>query len=115
MSRCSPRHLSHAKPLECATVCYMTNESVVGVRELRQNLSKYLDRVRLGETLEVTAHGQPVAILAPVPPYGPLESLIVAGRAIRPRGELLGLLPPEGSASTRLSDALEEERSERLR
>ena len=27
----------------------------VGVRELRQNLSVYLDRVKLGETLNVTA------------------------------------------------------------
>ena len=35
----------------------------VGVRELRQNLSVYLDRVKAGETLEVTEHGHPVARL----------------------------------------------------
>jgi prevent-host-death family protein len=40
----------------------------VGVRELRQNLSVYLDRVKAGETLEVTEHGRPVARLAPNPP-----------------------------------------------
>jgi prevent-host-death family protein len=37
----------------------------VGVRELRQNLSVYLRRVADGETLQVTEHGRPVAILAP--------------------------------------------------
>lgn len=37
----------------------------VGVRELRQNLSVYLARVKAGETLEVTEHGQPVAQLGP--------------------------------------------------
>lgn len=37
----------------------------VGVRELRQNLSKYLDRVKEGESLEVTEHGREVARLVP--------------------------------------------------
>jgi prevent-host-death family protein len=37
----------------------------VGVRELRQNLSVYLDRVKEGETLTVTEHGVVVAVLAP--------------------------------------------------
>jgi prevent-host-death family protein len=38
----------------------------VGVRELRQNLSVYLRRVRSGEKLEVTERGQPVAVLQPI-------------------------------------------------
>lgn len=37
----------------------------VGVRELRQNLSKYLVRVKRGETLTVTEHGREVAALVP--------------------------------------------------
>ncbi len=37
----------------------------VGVRELRQNLSKHLDRVKAGETLRVTEHGRVVARLVP--------------------------------------------------
>ena len=36
----------------------------VGVRELRQNLSRYLDRVKAGEDLVVTEHGREVARLA---------------------------------------------------
>ena len=38
----------------------------VGVRELRQNLSRYLDAVKAGEDLVVTEHGRPVARLVPV-------------------------------------------------
>ena len=38
----------------------------VGIRELRQNLSIYVDRVKGGETLEVTEHGRPVALLRPL-------------------------------------------------
>jgi prevent-host-death family protein len=37
----------------------------VGVRELRQNLSKYLDRVKAGEDLVVTERGETVARLVP--------------------------------------------------
>jgi prevent-host-death family protein len=37
----------------------------VGVRELRQNLSRYLDRVKAGEDLVVTEHGREVARLVP--------------------------------------------------
>lgn len=39
--------------------------SKVGVRELRQNLSRYLDRVKDGTSLEVTEHGRVVARLSP--------------------------------------------------
>lgn len=38
---------------------------VVGVRELRQNLSRYLDRVKAGEDLVVTERGTVVARLVP--------------------------------------------------
>ncbi len=40
----------------------------VGVRELRQNLSKYLERVKDGETLTVTERGHEVARLVPSRP-----------------------------------------------
>lgn len=55
----------------------------VGVRELRQNLSVYLDRVKAGETLEVTEHGQPVARLTPNPPkcLSIVDQMIADGRA----------------------------------
>lgn len=39
--------------------------NTVGVRELRQNLSRYLERVKEGETLTVTERGHEVARLVP--------------------------------------------------
>jgi antitoxin (DNA-binding transcriptional repressor) of toxin-antitoxin stability system len=52
------------------------------VRELRQNLSVYLDRVKKGETLEVTEHGQPIAQLGPRPPKSAsiIDQMIADGR-----------------------------------
>ena len=38
----------------------------IGVRELRQHASRYLARVRAGETIEVTDRGRPVARLVPI-------------------------------------------------
>ena len=90
-------------------------ERRVGVRELRQNLSKYLRRVERGERLQVTEHGRPVAVLAPLgEPEGPLARLVAAGRVASPRKDLLELLPPQGRPSTRTSEALLAERAERL-
>ena len=87
----------------------------VGVRELRQNLSKYLRRVQRGERLEVTEHGVPVAVLAPIgQPTTTMERLIAAGRVTAPRADLLTQLPPRGRVSTAASEALEDERAERL-
>jgi prevent-host-death family protein len=50
-------------PLMCYILCVMDR---VGVRELRQNLSVYLRRVKAGEALEVTERGEPVARLEPI-------------------------------------------------
>ena len=68
----------------------------VGVRELEQNLSVYLDRVKAGETLEVTERGQLVAQLGPpVTRKGSrLEQLIAEGRATAASRDLLDLGPP---------------------
>lgn len=87
----------------------------VGVRELRQNLSRCLRRMERGERLEVTVRGRPVAVLAPLgEPGSPLDRLVAAGRVRAPQGDLLELLPPRGRPSTRLSAALAAEREERL-
>jgi prevent-host-death family protein len=91
------------------------NDRRVGVRELRQNLSVYLRRVQRGERLEVTEHGRSVAVLAPIgEPSSPIERLVSAGRATAPSGDLRALLPPKGRASTRTSEALLEDRRDRV-
>jgi prevent-host-death family protein len=38
----------------------------IGVRELRQNASRYLEDVAAGESIEITDRGRPVARLVPV-------------------------------------------------
>jgi antitoxin (DNA-binding transcriptional repressor) of toxin-antitoxin stability system len=98
-------------------MCYMLAvEAVeqVGVRELRQNLSVYLARIALGETLEVTDRGQPVAILAPLPkPTSVLERLKRDGRLTPARGDVLALKRPPMAVSRRGTKALELQRKDR--
>lgn len=67
---------------------------MVGVRELRQNLSVHLRRVKDGETLRVTERGRPVAVLAPLPePSDSLARMVAEGRAI-PADVPVDALPP---------------------
>lgn len=60
----------------------------VAVRELRQNLSKYLARVKGGEELVVTERGHEVARLIPTASEGYLELARKHGASI-PRGNLV--------------------------
>jgi prevent-host-death family protein len=67
----------------------------VGIRELKQNASAVIRRVKAGESVEVTEHGQPVALLVPIPETNDLiERLIAEGQAARPSGNLSELPPP---------------------
>lgn len=85
----------------------------VGVRELRQNLSKYLRRVASGERLEVTERGRPVAVLAPLSESSSaLQRLVASGRARPPQGDLLDLGLPRGQVTTKGTGALRELREE---
>ncbi|MGH2580052.1 MAG: type II toxin-antitoxin system Phd/YefM family antitoxin [Actinomycetota bacterium] len=85
----------------------------VGVRELRQNLSRYLRRVASGERIEVTERGQAVAVLAPLSESSSaLQRLVGSARARPPQGDLLDLAPPRGPITTRGTDALRELREE---
>lgn len=65
---------------------------MVGVRELKSGLSKYLKRVALGERITVTERGRPVALLIPVdePAIARLQAMVIAGTARwtggKPRG-----------------------------
>jgi prevent-host-death family protein len=54
--------------------------SEVGVRELRNHLSRYLDKAREGEEITVTAHGRPIARLVGIETQSPLERLIAEGK-----------------------------------
>ena len=66
----------------------------VGFRELRQQASRWLERVAAGESFEVTDRGRPVALLVPVPTEEGLGALVASGRARRGEGRLSELGPP---------------------
>jgi prevent-host-death family protein len=51
----------------------------VGVRELKQRLSEYLDRAERGELLRVTDRGRPKALLGPLPERAQVERGIAEG------------------------------------
>lgn len=83
----------------------------IGVRELRQNASRYLARVKSGETVEVTQRGQLVALLVPPDPArGARERLIADGRLLPSSGALR--LPQRVTAPRPTSSVLDELRDE---
>jgi prevent-host-death family protein len=90
--------------------------SSVGVRELRQNLSRYLDQVKQGESFVVTERGREVARLTPSgPPDSAIARLVAERGATMPRGDLLSIrapggTPAQGPPSTTVIDELREER-----
>lgn len=51
----------------------------VGVRELKQHLSEYLDRAEHGELVRVTDRGRPKALLGPLPGRGRIDEGVAAG------------------------------------
>jgi prevent-host-death family protein len=87
----------------------------VSVRELRQHLSRYLQRVAAGERLVVTERRRPVALLGPLPEQDDiLEYLIAIGEATPATGNLLDLPPPRRSSGPPLSEILDELRGDRI-
>lgn len=73
-------------------MCYMR----IGVRDLRQYATRYLNQVAAGEVIEITNHGVPIARLMPMTTDPEWTNLIQAGEvrpAKRPHTDLLGLTP----------------------
>lgn len=65
----------------------------VGVRDLKNNLSRHLKSVKNGETITVTEHGRPIARLEPIVELSRLDQMIADGSAT-PAKEPKGELPP---------------------
>ena len=68
----------------------------IGIRELRQNASRYLRLVEeRREPIQITDRGRPVALLTPVPRVGSrLEQLRATGRIRPAKGSWKDLPPP---------------------
>lgn len=91
----------------------------IGVRELRQNASRYLALVKAGETVEVTERGALVALLvAPDRTRTVRERLIASGRLIpaaNPTGVAWATAPvPVRPGEPSNQELLDAEREERL-
>ncbi len=90
---------------------------VVGVRELRQNLSRYLAEVKEGESFTVTEHGREVARLTPSgPPDSAIARLVAERGMTMPTGDLMSFGPPGGrpAVGPPSEEVLAELREERL-
>lgn len=88
----------------------------IGVRELRQNASRYLERVEAGETLEVTRRGEVVAVLGPPHPATRARDRLRAEGRLIPATLPFALpepvVPAPGSPTNQ--ELLDESREERL-
>lgn len=90
----------------------------VGVRELKQRLSEYLDRAERGELVRVTDRGRPKALLGPLPgrariDAGIAEGWITPSAGARVPGSATGLGPTRRwKASRRVVDVLSEDRGD---
>jgi len=61
----------------------------VGVRELRQQASRYLREVERGSAIEITDRGRPVARLVPIPHSSPVDALLATGEISPAAGDPL--------------------------
>lgn len=61
----------------------MFSVETIGVRELRQNASRYLELVKDGETIEVTERGTLVALLVPPSPARLARDRLLADGRLR--------------------------------
>lgn len=88
----------------------------VGIRELRQHASRYLEQVKAGETIEVTERGRLIAlVIPPTPAATSRDRLIASGRLIPAKGPLQ--LPSQRHvtrAATSASQQLGELRDDRF-
>ncbi len=106
----------------CYSCATMTTErrgpERVGIRELRQNLSVYVRRVREeGRAYQVTERGEPVARLMPLEKraLSTYERMVAEGRISRAKRSMASLPPPlpsgpGTSASAILLEMRDEER-----
>lgn len=66
---------------------------VVGVRELKNQLSGYLERVKAGEEIIVTQHGTPIARLSAVGAETDARQALIDAGIIIPAGQQRRQLP----------------------
>jgi antitoxin (DNA-binding transcriptional repressor) of toxin-antitoxin stability system len=93
----------------------------MGIREVTRNTSKVIHRAAAGETVVITEHDQPIAMLVPLPDTGDpaVDALIREGKltpASNPGGiaALLAIKPVAASNDEDTADIVSEQREDRL-
>jgi prevent-host-death family protein len=95
----------------------MTHMERIGIRKMRQDLSRYASRARAGESFVITDRGTDVAQLVPAAARASAVDRLVAERnARRGHGSLLDVIeelpePIAGPPSEETLDALRAERA----
>jgi prevent-host-death family protein len=73
----------------------MSGVESVGIRELRQHASRYVEMAKAGQRIAVTDRGNLVAYLVPAQDAGTLlERLAASGDYLPPAADIGDLLPP---------------------
>ena len=93
----------------------------MGIREVTRNTSKVIHRAAAGETVVITEHDRPIAMLVPLPRTGDpaVDELILQGRltpASNPGGlaALLAVTPVDASDGKDSAAVVSELRDDRL-
>jgi prevent-host-death family protein len=81
----------------------------IGIRELRDHLSGYLERVRNGEEVVVTDRGRAVARVVPIDGERAIDRLVRKGRVLRATRRKRPSAPPLSTGAV-VSDLLAEQR-----
>jgi len=89
----------------------------VGIRELRDNLKDYLEKVEHGQTIEITKNGRTIGMIVPKPSADPMDRLVAEGRLLPPRSGSGSIRLPRrvrpSASSPSSAEVLDELRSER--
>jgi prevent-host-death family protein len=83
----------------------------MGIRELRDNLTATIRRVRAGEVIEVTHDGTPVALIAPIPSDRITRLLLLGATAPKPLTRPIRRFPATSGLTS--EEILEADRAER--
>jgi prevent-host-death family protein len=93
----------------------------MGIREVTRQTSKVIHRAAAGETVVITEHDKPIAMLVPLPDTGnpAVDQLIREGKltpASNPGGvaALLAVQPAPGTDGTDTAEVVSELREDRL-
>jgi prevent-host-death family protein len=82
--------------------------TTIGLRELRQNASKWVELAASGESIEITNRGVPVAVLGPKPTGTVYEQLVARGEITPATGRLEDVEPLPAWDGPTASEVLQE-------